>query len=214
MVFTTLSTLIFLIIYLFLTFRAQIRIILSRPRLAILQLGELKDPILLQLIKEKSGVSLDKIVVISGNMPYGLMHGIINRPVMNISKNMVDTFSRAELSYVVLHEIAHYKYKHALKELLVGIVLLILSLVILLLIGENPWQLAISPILAFLSGVVNVQYGRVSEIQADEFAASNLSSKEGMITATQKLQVAWSPNYKVESITHLLFDRGNPYEMG
>jgi len=211
MIFTALSIILFTLIYLFLTFRTQIRIILTRPSIVSPQITELTDPLLTQLVTQKSGIPLERILVVQGDKPYGMMYGI-TKPLMSLSKNMVDTFTRDELAYVVLHEIAHYKYKHVLKEIIVSILLYLIGLAILILLGDSVIQLPIAILVGFLTGIVNIQYGRVSEIEADTFAANSLDSTAGMISATQKLQVAWSPNYKVESLSHLLFDRGNPYE--
>lgn len=174
-------------------------------------LSPVPHPDAFQKLIENTGISLQNISIINSDRPFAQMAGLPGRPFMIISKNLYTTFSKDKLEYVILHETAHYKYNHTLKELGVFIFsYLFCSLIFMLVKDSFAWIITI-PLLATVIAVSNIQIARLFERQADEYAARKMRNPHGMISATKHFMHFYGTNPPETSRRRKLFYRGNPY---
>lgn len=171
-------------------------------------LTEVIDSPLISLIYEKTGVKLDFFQIIASDRPYAVMFGIPNKPYMMLSSKLNATFNDSEKEYVVLHEIGHYVLNHTIKEVIFFLILFIIGCFIV-----RMRKLYVIPIVGIIFGLLYIQYGMVSEKEADRFAVTHITDPNGMITSTEKFRSAHYPPLDDYSIFWSLLYRSNPYHV-
>ena len=174
-------------------------------------LTPIPHPEAFQHLIEKTGIPVKNVKIIDSDNPFAVMIGFPNNPLMVLSKKLYTTFSRDELEYVVLHETAHYKYNHFLKELGVFLFSYVFCALIFSLVKDSfTWVITI-PLLTLAITVSNIQIARLFELQADQYAASHMNNPHGMVSATKRFQEFYGNNPPETSKIRFLFYRGTPY---
>lgn len=170
------------------------------------------DEYLTELIQNKTGYTINKFFIVHSEKPFATMTGIPGKPVMTISKKMYDDFSKSELGYAALHEVGHYALKHSVKEFGLQLAVLMTSLLFVKFLEYKNTEtlIVIAIVSSVIVAVAMIQVMRQFERQADDYALKRLDNAEAMITATKKLQNAWSGPDE-NSLIWLLFYRGVPY---
>lgn len=169
-------------------------------------LTEIKDSPLINLIKSKTGLQLTSFRIITSPRLYAVMIGLPGKPYMLLSSRVNQEFTNNEKEFVVLHEVGHYLLHHAIKEAIFFIMLFTLGVFV---IHKRPWFVV--PIVGVLFGLLYIQFGMRSELEADHFAASHMTDPNGMITATEKFKNAHNPPLDDYSLAWKLFYRSVPY---
>lgn len=193
----------------------------TQTNLLLGSLGKDKSPVtvventqLRQLIKDKTGVDVGTIKVSESDRPFGMMMGIPGRPQLILSRGLYDSFASDEMEYVVLHEAGHYALAHSVKELLLGLVLLIAGVFLLKRIGKPILGLLVAILLGLVFGVGMIRFGAFNELQADNYSVIRMTDPEGMITATEKFRGYYGKSLTQtdNKIFQWMFYRGNPYD--
>jgi len=157
---------------------------------------------------EKVGFKLDNIFVIDGSKrstkSNAYFTGLGSRKRIVLYDTLIDDLSTSEIVAVLAHEIGHYKKKHSLINILLGVVQTGITLYVFSLFTVNPmlsWALGAKVhsihmvILAFgiiyspISTVVGLALNVLSrsyEYQADKFAKKHYNAKH-LISALKKL---------------------------
>jgi STE24 endopeptidase len=173
-----------------------------------LEEGELRDAI--QKFSDKVGFKLDNIFVINGSKrstkanAYFTGFGAKKRIVLY--DTLINEMETDEIVAVLAHEIGHYKKKHVIQGLIIGliqtgIVLFIFSLLINnknlsqalgvevpnFHIGLVAFGVLYTPV-SFVLGIFMNLLSRKNEYQADAFAAQNFNP-ESLASALKKLSV-------------------------
>lgn len=107
-------------------------------------LTKVTDSPLISVIKNKTGLQLSYFQIIASSQPYAFMIGIPGHPFMTLSSNLNSTFNDSEKEYRVFY------YSQI-----------------------SPHIYLIS-IIGILFGLFCIQYGMVSEKEADQYANSRL----------------------------------------
>ena len=156
---------------------------------------KLKDKKLSDLIRTKVGFKLNHILVLESDKLYGGMTGIPGKPLMILSEAILKELNKDELEYVILHEAAHFKYHH---PIILGILQIFLVLTGLYFVQFTTTFVAIFT--GILFSFIYIQISRVTERQAENFAASNMNDPKGMLTAVNKFEKSWakSPHLKLK----------------
>jgi STE24 endopeptidase len=171
-----------------------------------LEEGELRTAI--KAFCDKVGFKLDNVFVIDGSKrstkSNAYFTGIGSRKRIVLYDTLIDDLSTEEIVAVLAHEIGHYKKKHSLLNILIGVVQTGITLYVFSLFTVNPmlsWALGAKVhsihmvILAFgiiyspISTVVGLalnQLSRAHEYQADRYARKHYGAKH-LITALKKL---------------------------
>lgn len=168
------------------------------------------DEALLQLIRGKTGVEIKTIRIHESSRLFGMMLGIPTRPQLILSRNLYESFDQDELEYVVLHEAGHYKLGHMWKELLFGLVLMVLGSLVLYRYSRLIDTYVLAGVLGVVFALFLIQLGRVHEYQADAYTLQQISDPNGMIQATYKFRAA-HPRPQDGSLIQRVFYRGVPY---
>jgi beta-lactamase regulating signal transducer with metallopeptidase domain len=171
-------------------------------------LTEVKDSPLITLIKQKTGLQLSSFQIVASSKLYGNMIGIPGSPYMMLSSRLNQEFTDSEKEYVVLHETGHYLLNHSIKELIFFAFFFILGCLI---IRKRPFYFI--PIIGIVFGLLCIQFGMRSEIEADRFVVSRITDPHGMITATEKFKAAHHPPLDDYSPWWPVFYRSNPYHV-
>ncbi len=173
-----------------------------------LEKGELRDAI--QKFSDKVGFKLDNIFVINGSKrstkanAYFTGFGAKKRIVLY--DTLINEMETNEIVAVLAHEIGHYKKKHVIQGLLIGLVQtgIVLFIFSLLINNENLSQalgvevpnfhiglvafgVLYTPV-SFVLGIFMNLLSRKNEYQADAFAAQNFNP-ESLASALKKLSV-------------------------
>lgn len=173
-----------------------------------LEEGELRDAI--QKFSDKVGFKLDKIFVINGSKrstkanAYFTGFGAKKRIVLY--DTLINEMETDEIVAVLAHEIGHYKKKHVIQGLIIGLVQsgIVLFIFSLLVNNENLSQalgveepnfhiglvafgVLYTPV-SFVLGIFMNLLSRKNEYQADAFAAQNFNP-ESLASALKKLSV-------------------------
>lgn len=172
-------------------------------------LTKVTDSSLITLIKEKTGLQLESFQIIASDQPHAAMIGIPGHPFMTVSSDLNDTFTDSEKEYVVLHETGHYLLNHTIKETLFGLFLFVIGCFVI----RRHRKLYLIPTIGIMFGLLCIQYGMVSEKEADRFALSHITNPNGMITATEKFRTAHYPPLDDYSPLWPIFYRSNPYHV-
>ncbi len=172
-------------------------------------LTKVTDSPLIGLVKDKTGLQLDSFQIAASDRLYGNMVGIPGHPYMMLSSKLNDTFTDSEKEYVVLHEAGHYFLSHTIKESVFGLFLFVIGCFII----HHYRKLYLIPIIGIFFGLLCIQYGMVSEKEADRFAVTHITDPNGMITATEKFRAAHYPPLDDFSPLWPIFYRSNPYHV-
>lgn len=173
-----------------------------------LEEGELRDAI--QKFSDKVGFKLDNIFVINGSKrstkanAYFTGFGAKKRIVLY--DTLINEMETDEIVAVLAHEIGHYKKKHVIQGLIIGLVQsgIVLFIFSLLINNENLSQalgveepnfhiglvafgVLYTPV-SFVLGIFMNLLSRKNEYQADAFAAQNFNP-ESLASALKKLSV-------------------------
>jgi Zn-dependent protease with chaperone function len=169
-------------------------------------LTEITDSPLINLIKVKTGLQLTSFRIIASPRLYAVMIGIPGKPYMMLSSRLNEEFTDSEKEYVVLHETGHYLLHHSVKEAIFFGLLFIIGAFI---VHKRKWFVV--PLAGVILGLVYIQFGMVSEYEADRFAVNHISDPHGMITATEKFKNAHNPPLNDAGLKWRLFYRSTPY---
>ncbi|MFH1244281.1 MAG: M48 family metalloprotease [bacterium] len=172
-------------------------------------LTKVTDSSLITLIKEKTGLQLESFQIIASDQPHAAMIGVPGHPFMTVSSNLNDTFTGSEKEYVVLHETGHYLLNHTVKEILFGLFLFVIGCFFI----HKHRKLYLIPIIGITFGLLCIQYGMVSEKEADRFAVARITDPNGMITSTEKFRAGHLPPLDDYSPLWPIFYRSNPYHV-
>ncbi|OGV97596.1 hypothetical protein A2W24_06160 [Microgenomates group bacterium RBG_16_45_19] len=170
-------------------------------------LTEIKNSPQISLIKSKTGLQLESFRIIASPRLYAVMIGVPGKPYMLLSSRLNQEFTDSEKEYVVLHETGHYLLHHAIKE---GIFFVLLFIVGVLIIHHRSKYLI--PIVGVILGLLYIQFGSLSEYEADRFTVKHMTNPQGMITATEKFKNAHFPPLDDSSLKWKLFYRSVPYQ--
>jgi STE24 endopeptidase len=173
-----------------------------------LQEGELRNTI--QEFSNKVGFNLDNIFVIDGSKrstkANAYFTGLGSRKRIVLFDTLIKDFTVQEIVSVLSHEIGHYKKKHNIIGLIIGILQMGLTFYLLSLfvgspdlskalgvdtpsfhIGMIAFGILYSPISTVLGLVLNI-VSRKNEYEADRFAKENYSA-EHLESSLKKLSV-------------------------
>lgn len=171
-----------------------------------LEEGELRDAI--EKFSTKVGFKLNNIYTIDGSKrstkANAYFTGLGPKKRIVLYDTLINDLTIDEIVAVLAHEIGHYKKKHTVKGMLLGIVQTGITLYILSLfigspqlsaaLGSNQpsfhlgliaFSVLYSPLNMFIGIVMNI-FSRKNEYQADRFAKENFDS-EPLINALKKL---------------------------
>lgn len=197
---------IFFAIYFYVTNWLQINIFVSSALKPKESVSIIQDDWISNVVKNKTGINLSKIIIFNTPRLFGLMPGIPWYPEMILSRGMYENFTKDELEWVVLHESGHCVMWHVAKSVVVEMLILVLGLWVVSRIGKK-YQLYLIPLLALSFSLITIQIERYFEYEADYYSISRVDNPQGVITASEKLnnkKPYWF--YKEGSITReLLF---------
>lgn len=167
-----------------------------------------------RLIHDKTGVSVKTVKISETDTPFAMMVGVPGNPQLIISRMLYETFNPDELDYVLMHEVGHYALRHSVKELIAGIILLVIGLKMLSGIRGVSKGVLAAVLIGLFFGVAMIRLGAYNEIEADHYSVVHMTHPEGMISATEKFRQYYE-NYFIRVDNKLLrwmFYRGNPYD--
>lgn len=190
--------------------------------------GELKSAI--ESFSSKVGFKLDNIYVIDGSKrstkANAYFTGLGAKKRIVLFDTLINDLTTNELVAVLAHEIGHYKKRHVIWSLLLGIVqtgivLFIFSLFVgspelsaALGVAEPSFHIGLiafgvlySPI-SMVTGMAMNIYSRKNEYQADAYAAENFDTSE-MISALKKLSVKNLSNLRPHPV-YVFFHYSHP----
>lgn len=190
--------------------------------------GELKSAI--ESFSSKVGFKLDNIYVIDGSKrstkANAYFTGLGAKKRIVLFDTLINDLTTNELVAVLAHEIGHYKKRHVIWSLLLGIVqtgivLFIFSLFVgspelsaALGVAEPSFHIGLiafgvlySPI-SMVTGMAMNIYSRKNEYQADAYAAENFDTSE-MISAFKKLSVKNLSNLRPHPV-YVFFHYSHP----
>ncbi|GAB1452238.1 M48 family metallopeptidase [Draconibacterium sp.] len=173
-----------------------------------LEEGELRDSI--QKFSDKVGFKLDNIFVINGSKrstkANAYFTGLGAKKRIVLYDTLINEMETDEIVAVLAHEIGHYKKKHVIQGLIIGLVQtgIVLFIFSLLINNENLSQalgveepnfhiglvafgVLYTPV-SFVLGIFMNLLSRKNEYQADAFAAQNFDP-ESLASALKKLSV-------------------------
>lgn len=175
----------FAVTFLFLSNYFQVIYVLSNLFRPTKQSRGTNQKILL-FLKNNVGLKLKNYVVIKSSRMFGGMSGLPKKPFLLLSSKLLSTLTQKELEYVLLHEAAHHKYNHPL--------LLALSQIILASLGiymSSYLELLPAAAFAIILSLLFIKLARITERQAETFAAKRVSNPKSMVSAIMKLQTNW-----------------------
>ncbi len=171
-----------------------------------LENGELRDAI--ETFSLKAGFKLDNVFIIDGSKrstkANAYFSGLGKKKRIVLFDTLVNELSTNEIVAVLAHEIGHYKKRHTIYGMAIGILQTGFTLFLLSLFVDNPelskalgvsqtsfhiglisFGILYSPI-SMITGLAQTIFSRKNEYQADAFAAS-FGQKENLISALKKL---------------------------
>jgi hypothetical protein len=174
---------------------------LLHPRKSI---KTIKDDWIISTVKQKTGLTLKRIIVFKNQQLFGMMPGIPLRPELILSSALYKKLDRDEMEWVILHEAGHCVLWHVVKSGVVELTFLVLGL----------WLVSQKPIFSFIMGVILsllcIQVLRLFEYEADKYSIDRVANPQGVITAQEKFRQSRNPDrewlYSEQSIfRNLLF---------
>ncbi|HIH11203.1 TPA: M48 family metalloprotease [Candidatus Woesearchaeota archaeon] len=203
---------IFILLLFYLPLWTQINLFISSLGRSQKPITVIKDERIYKLLLSKTKAQIKSIKISESALPFGMMIGIPNRPQLILSRKLYGTFNQDEIDYVVLHEAGHYMLHHSIKELLLGLLFLVVGIFLL----NNVTIFSVGVIPAFLLGIgfgiLMIQIGRMKELEADKYTLARITNPEGMVTATERFRNAYKNRSSNNKLIRLLLYRGNPYE--
>lgn len=184
---------VFVIIYTYTTNWFQINafvISLLKPKSSI---QIINDRWIISVIKQKSGLDLQRIILLESEKLFGMMPSVPLWPELILSSGLYKTLNRDELEWVIIHEAGHCILWHTLKSVLVEAGVLAFGLVILTAFRTDG-ALAISVPLGVVFSLVSIRILWHFEYEADEYAISRVDNARGVITAQERLEKARNPS--------------------
>ncbi len=154
---------------------------LSQPKKLI---KIIRDNQISSLVKNKTGLSLKRIIVFNSEKMFGMMPGIPLWPELILSSRMIKELNKDELEWVILHEVAHCVFWHVPKTFLIQVFVWAIGLWLTSLSQSLILVLLFSLTLSLLS----IQVFRLLEWEADKFAINNVDNPQGVITAQEKFK--------------------------
>lgn len=196
---------LFTIIYLLICNFFQIKTFLSAFINHKHKITVIKDKWISEVIKKKTGLNLNRIIIFEDARPYGMMPGIPLKPEMILSRGLYHTFNKDELEWVILHEAGHCVLWHVVKA---GIIQLVFLLAGLWMISTFSQSFFLAFATAFLFSIICIQVIRhFVEYEADKFSIERVNNPIGVITAQDKFRKAYkNSSYNSEkSLIRFLF---------
>lgn len=175
----------FLVIFLFLSNYFQVLyflINLIRPS----KQSRGKNKKILLFLKNKVDLNLKDYRIIKSSKMFGGMSGLPGKPFLLLSSKLLKTLNQSELEYVLLHEAAHNKYGHPFLVALSQITLVHFGLYL-----SNDLTLISSIFIAVILSLLFIQLARLTERQAEIFAAKRISGPRSMVSAVGKFKLNW-----------------------
>lgn len=148
---------------------------------------DLRDEKILNFIKDKSGLKLQKIKLLDTQTTWGMMAGLPGSPYMIISKDAYENFSKDEMQWLLLHEAGHYVLWH--NPIIIFQQFLLLFLGIFVLTQFNYLWLGF--LMGVLLSVVHTQMARAYEYEANYYALSKMDNPKGLKNMYQKAKERW-----------------------
>lgn len=195
------NSIIFVILFLYLTNWARLRLIfgaLFKPKLSF---TNFTDKQFIDKVNKKTGLRFD-IKIQQSSRIFGYMPSIPIKPIMVISSGARENLTDDELEWIVLHEAGHCIQWHVLKMIIAGVVILLFG-VITIYYFKIP--ALIIPFHVLILAILYYQIEReISERQADLFSLNRIENPQAMVTANQKIKAkATSIFYKNKILTRL-----------
>lgn len=163
---------------------------------------DIKDKKILDFIKEKAGLKLDKIMLVETGTTWAMMAGLPSMPYMIVSKDAYENFSKDEMEWLFLHEAGHYILWHNLK--IAGLQLLFIVTGVVLIANFNHIFLAL--LLGFLLPILDTQIARKFEYEANDFALKRMNNPKGLENIYERAKQRWRSKGKVkDTLMHKLF---------
>ncbi len=163
---------------------------------------DLKDEKILNFIKNKTGLNLQKIKLLDTRTTWGMMAGLPGAPYMIISKDAYENFSKDELQWLLLHEAGHYILWHNFKIIFLQLLFIVLGILILMQFN----YLLLGLCLAIVLVIPYTQLARKFEYEANDYALARMDNPEGLKNLYQKAKERWRKKVKKEdSILQRLF---------
>lgn len=148
---------------------------------------DLEDPKILNFIKDKTDLKLKKIKLLDTDTTWAMMAGLPFMPLMVLSKDAYDNFSKDELQWVLLHEAGHYILWHNVKMIVLQLVFIVIGVFIL----SNYDHLLLSFTLGILFFIINTQLSRNFEYEANNFALFKMDNPKGLANMYDKAKERW-----------------------
>lgn len=159
-----------------------------------------KDKSLSKMLEDVD-LMVGEFIIFETDKPFMMMPAMFGSPRVIISNNLYETFNKEEIKYVLMHEAAHYLFKHNIKDAFFQMGPLLIGALMIL-----NFQLNIlgSSLLGVISAILFVQLARLLEREADIFASKN-SNPKAMISATEKFRNSYPENSTLGYLKNLLF---------
>ena len=158
-------------------------------------------------IANKTGINLEKFIIIHSDRIFGGVSGI-TKPFMMLSKGVLTKLNKNELEYIILHESAHFKYHHPLLMTITQASMLTLTILITYFFSYIA-ALLTSIALGFI--YIHI-FNKLFEEAAENFAAKNIKDPKNMISAINKFEKNWMGNSNVYPVTKKIFSPNLTYE--
>lgn len=129
--------------------------------------------------------------------------GIFKSRRIIISDTLIENFTDDEILTVFAHELGHYKKKHIIKNIFIGLITTFLTfylaeyfyqIVLIKMNYSSPHQISALPILFLILSIISIfllpVYNSISrkfEFEADEFAVKSTGDKNSFISSLKKL---------------------------
>lgn len=151
-----------------------------------------QDKWITSLVKSKTNILLKSLMIFESDKPFGMMAGTYPWPKMILSSKLYKTFTKGELEWVVLHEIAHYKFWHTLKMAATQFLLLGLGIITVNLLPISLESFLLIGPLGLVMSIVSIRLMRIFEYEADYFAIQNVEDPKSVISAQEKMKKGYN----------------------
>lgn len=192
MILDVLKILLFALIFLYITNWFQIHafvIAFLQPRKRITMI---KDEWIFKLVKQKTGLTLKRIIIFETNKLFGMMPSIPLKPELILSRGLYESFNKDEMEWVILHEAGHCVLWHTIKALVIELCFLFLGIFAITIVRLDSISSFLLSI--FLSLLCIQVLRRFIEFEADKFSIERVSNPKGVITAQDKFKNAKDKN--------------------
>ena len=164
---------------------------------------DLKDQKILELVKSKTGLKLNKIKLLDTKTTWAMMAGLPAMPYMIISKDAYENFSKDEMEWLLLHEAGHYALWHNAKMILHQLLFIAIGVWTLSVFNE----LLVALLVAVSCAILHTQLVRRFEYEANYYALSKMDNSKGLKNMYEKAKQRWRKSGKGEdTFWHKLFN--------